>query len=122
MPTRRLIFTGLIASAVLLPLTATAQARKDAPAREIAGSYSADGMNADGSRYAGAVEITQTGKTIQVAWSIAGDTYAGTGTLEGRVLTVDWGSATPVIYVVMDDGELHGTWGDGSALEKLTPR
>ena len=121
MPTRRL-FLGLLPGAAFLPLTATAQARKGGPVRDIAGRYSADGMNADGSRYAGTVEITQDGASIAIAWSIGNDNYSGTGTLEGRVLTVDWGSATPVIYVVMEDGELHGTWGDGSALEKLTPR
>ena len=48
--------------------------------------------------------------------------HRGVGVLDGRVVTVDWGDATPVIYVVMEDGELHGTWADGTALEKLTPR
>ena len=121
MPTRRL-FLGLIPGAALLPLTATAQARKEPPTRDISGSYAADGMNADGSRYAGAVEIAQKGTSIDMRWSIAGDSYAGTGRLEGRVLTVDWGSDKPIVYLVMEDGALHGTWNDGTALEKLTPR
>ncbi len=121
MPTRRL-FLGLIPGLALLPLPATAQARKGGPVRDIAGSYAANGMNADGSRYAGTVEIAQSGATIEMSWSIGNDSYRGTGTLEGRVLSVDWGSDSPVIYVVMNSGELPGTRGDGTALEKLPPR
>ena len=41
---------------------------------------------------------------------------------DGHLLIVDWGDETPIIYVVMADGELHGTWADGRALEKLVPR
>ncbi|KMW59575.1 hypothetical protein AIOL_004557 [Candidatus Rhodobacter oscarellae] len=43
------------------------------------------------------------------------------GRVDGRVVTVNWGSATPVVYVWMPDGTLHGTWDGGLALEKLTP-
>ncbi len=38
---------------------------------------------------------------------------------EGRVVTVDWGAETPVVYVVMPGGALHGTWDGGMALERL---
>lgn len=57
-----------------------------------------------------------------MTWLVNGDTIRGQGTREGRILTIDWGDKTPVIYVVMPDRTLHGTWDDGLALEKLTPR
>ena len=88
----------------------------------VAGNYSARGMNADGSIYEGQVRITQDGTRIDMAWSIGNDSYTGEGLIDGRIVAVDWGSDMPVVYVVMPDGELHGTWDDGKALEKLTPR
>ena len=39
-----------------------------------------------------------------------------------QVLMINWGQSTPVVYVVMPGGELHGTWAGGTALEKLTRR
>ena len=32
------------------------------------------------------------------------------GTLNGTTLTIDWGQPDPVIYQVMNDGTLEGTW------------
>ncbi|MDJ0826135.1 MAG: hypothetical protein QNJ16_11590 [Rhodobacter sp.] len=125
MLTRRLILTGLLAG---LALPALAQGKKSAGGDDmtrlpgIDGAYTAAGLNADGSKYRGQVEITQQGDAVEFTWTVGTDTFRGQGTIEARVVTVDWGAATPVIYVVMDDGELHGTWDDGAALEKLTPR
>jgi len=51
----------------------------------------------------------------------ADDTFKGTGRLEGKLMEVQWGNPQPVIYVLRPDGTLHGTWGNGEALEKLTP-
>jgi hypothetical protein len=45
----------------------------------------------------------------------------GQGTLNGSMLTVDWGQPDPVIYQVMHDGTLEGTWARGRAKESLTP-
>ena len=53
-----------------------------------------------------------------VRWSV-GTVYSGTGVLQGQVLTVTWGAAFPAIYVVMPDGELHGTWANGEGLDRL---
>ena len=124
MLTRR---TLLSAIAALTAAPALAQGKKGgsdsmtrAPA--IGGTYDAKGMNPDGSGYSGTVEIVLDGADVDFTWRIGNDTYRGAGQLDGRVATVDWGDAHPVIYVVMDDGELHGTWADGTALEKLTPR
>ncbi len=91
-------------------------------AQALTGSYVAEGRNADGSSYSGTVEIADTGSAVGMTWNVGSQNYAGQGQLDGRVLTVNWGAAAPVIYVVMPDGSLHGTWDNGRALEKLTRR
>lgn len=55
------------------------------------------------------------------AWRIGNETYSGEGLIDGRIVAVNWGAETPVVYVVMPDGDLHGTWDDGYALERLSP-
>jgi len=130
MISRRLIVSALVALAVT-PAAAQQQGggKKGggndpfaAPSViNVAGIYYAEGRNPDGSTYSGQVRIDQQGTTINVAWQIGGDNYTGRGLIEGRVVAIDWGSETPVVYIVMPDGELHGTWDDGRALERLTP-
>lgn len=89
---------------------------------DVSGSYFAEGRNPDGSTYTGDVRIVQEDGYASVSWRVGSQSYQGQGPINGDVITVDWGDAHPVIYVVMPDGELHGTWADGKALEKLTPR
>lgn len=108
-------FTALTAATIALTGLA-------AHARELTGSYTAQGLNANGSAYSGTVEMAENGSTVAVTWTVGAQNYAGVGQREGRVLTVNWGAAAPVIYVVMPDRTLHGTWDNGRALEKLTPR
>jgi hypothetical protein len=89
------------------------------------GSYTAQGRNPDGSSYKGTVQLTQSANVISMAWQVGASSYIGTGSRNGRVVIVNWGDATPVVYVVMPDGTLHSTlhstWAGGLALEKLTP-
>lgn len=92
-----------------------------AAAQGLSGSYTAQGRNADGSTYTGTVQLTQSANVVSMAWSVGGTNYIGTGVQDGRVITVNWGADTPVVYVVMPNGTLHGTWADGYALERLTP-
>jgi len=87
----------------------------------IAGNYDAEGRYPNGSAYSGQVRISQQGTDVSINWQIGSDSYSGSGLIDGRVVAVDWGSQTPIVYVVMPDGELHGTWDDGRALERLTP-
>ena len=86
----------------------------------LTGQYQSDGRNPDGSPYAGVVRIEDNSGVVAMTWDVGGQTTTGTGRVEGRVLTVDWGSEAPVIYVIMEDGSLHGTWARGKALELLT--
>ncbi|MCG6903328.1 MAG: hypothetical protein LJE68_11680 [Rhodobacter sp.] len=126
MLTRRVLLTS---AAALIAAPALAQGKKGAGGGEsmsrligIDGSYTAYGRNPDGSEYNGRCEITQQGDAVEFTWHVAAQPNRGQGVIEGRVVTVDWGDTTPVVYVVMPDGELHGTWADGRAFEKLTRR
>lgn len=83
------------------------------------GTYSVEGYNTNGSRYTGRVYITVKNGVAFFRWEIANDTYHGQGTLNGSVLTIDWGAADPVIYQVNPDGSLDGTWDRGRASERL---
>ncbi|MEJ6392427.1 hypothetical protein V8J82_04115 [Gymnodinialimonas sp. 2305UL16-5] len=104
-----------IAMAALFVAAPIAQAQQ-----HILGDYYAYGRNADGTAYSGTVEILPNGPNqVIVNWSV-GSSYSGIGTLSGDVLTVEWGANHPAFYIVMSDGELHGTWGDGEGLELLS--
>ena len=85
------------------------------------GSYRVDGKNADGSGYQGNVEITGQGKDYHLTWQVGSSSYEGDGKLAGNLLTVDWGSSTPVVYALKPDGSLAGLWDAGKGEETLTP-
>jgi hypothetical protein len=85
------------------------------------GSYRAIGYNSDGGKYQGVVRITRTGDRYRLDWKVGASAYTGEGTFEGNLLTVDWGSSTPVIYALAPDGRLSGLWDAGAGEEKLTP-
>ena len=91
-------------------------------AQDLTGPYRAEGMNPDGSKYVGSVQIAQQGAAVTMAWQVGASAYSGAGIIDGRVLTVNWGDATPVVYVVMPGGQLYGIWSDGRALERLIPQ
>tara|TARA_Y100000813_G_C23977851_1_gene265027 strand:- start:129 stop:506 length:378 start_codon:yes stop_codon:yes gene_type:complete len=88
----------------------------------ISGIYKSYGLNPNGTDYSGEVCIEQSVSGIFMTWSFNGDTsYSGNGQILGQVVSVDWKAEFPVFYVIMADGELHGTWNDGTAVEKLSP-
>ncbi len=90
-------------------------------AQSVSGSYRAEGLNPDGSAYSGTVRIADANGTIAMTWIVGNDSYQGTGTRNQDVIWVDWGDDYPVVYVRMPSGELHGTWANGTALERLIP-
>ena len=97
-----------------------ALAQKDNAGGQIGGTYSAQGVNADGSKYTGTVVIKQDGNQYRFSWLISsGDTYQGVGKRTGNQIVVDWGAKYPVIYQVGDDGVLKGKWDNGKASETL---
>jgi len=93
-----------------------------AQAATISGSYSVSGTNPDASTYTGTVVVSQLGgNQYRFDWSVANQTFTGTGVLNGNVISVDWGQDSPVIYQVGPTGVLNGTWSNGRATEVLTP-
>ena len=101
-------------------LTLVAHAAPDEA--EIAeGTYKVEGTNADGKAYEGTVEIAEQGEGYHLSWDVGDSSYEGNGTLSGNLLTVDWGSATPVVYALGADGSLTGLWDAGKGEETLTP-
>jgi hypothetical protein len=87
----------------------------------LAGTYSVDGKNVDGSPYRGTALVQQrTDGTFLFLWRI-GNFQRGIGTVEGKTVTVDFGDAFPAVYQIEPDGSLSGTWANGKASERLTP-
>ena len=128
-PLTRRILLALPALAAAPPVLAQGKsgAAKTDPAASVApatpgGWYSSYGLNTDGTSYTGRAEMIAEADSVTFTWYVDGDVIRGRGRREGRVITVDWGGTSPVVYVVMPDGTLHGTWEDGLALEKLTPQ
>jgi len=91
-------------------------------AQSLAGQYEVWGRNIDGAAYTGTAEIRDDGANVTIFWTTTVGAYSGTGTRDGNVVLIDWGSEYFIVYTVMDDGELHGTWADGYALDRLSPR
>jgi hypothetical protein len=89
---------------------------------DISGKYSIQGTNPNGTIYHGFVTIRRDGDRYRFDWVIStGDTYRGTGIVNGRSIVVDWGQQYPVIYQVGPNGVLTGTWNGGTATETLIP-
>ncbi|MBO6891766.1 MAG: hypothetical protein JJ866_07490 [Roseibium sp.] len=96
-------------------------APKAAFAPQIEGVYSVQGLNPNGTRYQGRVNIAVKDGTAFFKWDIAGQTFHGQGPLNGTRLVIDWGEEHPVIYQINQDGTLFGTWAAGRASETLRP-
>ncbi len=89
------------------------------PQRNFIGVYRSDGVNPNGSRYKGIAAVSWTGSQIQVRWWIGKQTFIGAGEFAGKMLVVNWGDKTPVVYTIGKHGFLDGEWADGKALERL---
>ncbi len=102
-----------------LPLLIAAPLLAQEIPADISGTYKVEGRNPDGSVYKGQLTVQESAAgAVAFAWIVANQSYAGVGMRDGRVVSVDWGAAHPVVYVIMPSGALHGTWGDGLALER----
>ncbi len=88
---------------------------------DISGTYFVYGRHGDGRTFEGTATIAAGDDGYAIEWLIGAASYNGIGILDGRVLTVEWGTEAPAIYVVMPDGELHGTFEDGLGVELLSP-
>lgn len=113
-PTRRALMAGAAVALIAAPLSAQVA--------DISGSYRVEGRNPDGSAYAGTAVVAQQQNAVQINWTVSGQSFAGSGVRNGQVVVVNWGQPTPVVYVIMPNGALHGTWADGRALDRLVPQ
>ena len=111
---RRAATSALIAVAFAFPTTAQVL--------DITGGYRAEGRNPDGSSYTGRATVAQQGNAVQINWSVGNQTYSGSGIRSEQLVVINWGQPEPVVYVVMGNGQLHGTWAAGTALERLLPQ
>jgi hypothetical protein len=91
------------------------------PATLKEGTYLASGRGTNGSKYQGVVSITKKADRYQLDWKVGEQKFKGEGSLEGNLLSVDWGSSTPVVYALAGDGSLKGLWAAGAGEETLTP-
>lgn len=113
---RTLIFAGLC-------LVAT-------NANALDGSYTVQGTNLDGSRYAGTAEITLTSQTTcKIVWTTGATSSNGICMRYGNAFSAAYtlnDSIGLVIYRIEDNGVLEGRWTitglEGSGSETLTPK
>jgi Caspase domain len=82
------------------------------------GRYAVTGRNPAGNSYRGTVSIArQASGGYSFDWKVGSSAYHGNGKLEDGIVTVDWGSNTPVVYALVGDGELRGLWSGGAGEE-----
>jgi hypothetical protein len=94
---------------------------EETEAPTLTGVYRANGTNPSGSKYTGIVALKEDGDDFKVTWWIGKDVCNGSGHYAGKMLVINWGDKTPVMYSFGDEGALDGEWADGSATETLTP-
>jgi hypothetical protein len=82
---------------------------------DLTGRYRVEGSNPGGTgQYKGEAAVIRTGETYQVVWRLGGQEYRGTGVVRDGGLAVVYqvGGQSPgvVLYRVMANGSLSGTW------------
>jgi hypothetical protein len=85
------------------------------------GRYTVTGHNPNGTSYDGTVAISRCPSgDYSLDWKVGRDAYHGEGKLDGGILTVHWGTDTPVVYALTGDNELKGLWSGGGGEETLS--
>jgi hypothetical protein len=100
-----------------------------AQAQDVVGRYRVQGTNFDGSIYAGEAVITPTSDvTCEITWDTEGTISKGICMRDGITFTAAYeleGKIGLVIYLILDDGSLEGSWTiagvDAVGTEVLTP-
>jgi hypothetical protein len=99
-----------------------------AAAQDFGGMYNVQGTNLNGSPYAGTAEIRViSDTTCEIYWTTGGTTSQGICMRYGPAFAAGYTMGNVVglvIYQIMDDGSLNGTWTisgqPGSGTEVLT--
>jgi hypothetical protein len=101
--------------ALLLALQAAPAAQPD-PAADLPGAYLCEGVNPDGTKYRGVVDISKVNDTYRVQWTMSEHSLLGIGIFSNGVLAVSYfGGAPGVIVYRPSGGTLIGEWTVGSA-------
>ena len=85
----------------------------------LAGIYRAAGTNPNRTQYTGMAAIIQSGDQFGVRWWIGTQVFTGSGQFAGRMLVINWGSSSPVVYNFVGGDTLDGEWADGTATDRL---
>lgn len=107
-----------LAGALALGLAGAAQAQQI----DINGVFRAEGRYVNGTAYVGSAIVSETNGNVQISWTLDGQSYSGTGVRQGQIVAVNGGQPDPIVYVIMANGAMHGTWANGTALERLIPQ
>jgi hypothetical protein len=107
------------ASETLTPIGTAASSDDGVEAPE--GEYRVEGKGGDGKPYEGTVDIEPSDDAYHLTWKVDDSEYEGEGKFADNLLTVNWGSTTPIVYALGDDGSLTGLWDSGHGEETLTP-
>ena len=113
----------MVAAALVAALGRTAAASEPDPqstakkAGDPSGVYLCEGMNPDGHRYRGIVQIAAVDDTFLVRWTLSDDIeVTGVGILRNDMLAVSYFGGTPAVVVYKVDAEkLVGEWTMGGA-------
>ena len=110
-------------------LLLAASMARGAGAQDIGGRYALVGEDFNGGTYVGSVTITPTSKvTCEIRWLIAGEEAVGICMRQDSAFAASYvmnGVVGMVIYKVLKDGTLEGTWtvagSNGVGKETLKP-
>lgn len=109
---RRTVLLGVVVAALAVMGSTAAQT----PQPDLAGVYSCDGKNPDGSAYHGVVEISKVRDTFRVRWTMDDGAIMGVGIYSGGVFAVSYFGGAPAVVVYKVDGTtLVGEWTMGGA-------
>ena len=101
---------------VLLAVLQAAPSAAQPGATDVTGAYLCEGVNPDGTKYRGTVDITKVNDTYRVEWTMAEHSLVGIGIFSNGVLAVSYfGGAPGVIVYRPSGGTLVGEWTVGTA-------
>ena len=109
-------------------LTSTASSLTNS---DLAGTYTVNGMSADGKNYPGEITVTKRDEVYQMSWKIGAESYDGVAVQSGNTLAAAYTTGTngkgcgAVVYKINDDNSLDGIWGEwgvnSAGTEKVVP-
>lgn len=104
--TRTVLFGALLVALGSLGAIAAPDAEPD-----LVGTYRCDGVNPDGTKYRGVVEIAKIRDTFRIRWTLDDAAIMGVGILSDGVFAVSYFGGAPAVVLYRVDGtSLVGKW------------